>query len=417
MLAGADMRMVTKNTGSIVWRRSLAAVLALQLTVTGCSTPERLPAVPSASEIRADTGLGPIRFLVSRETESFAAEARNALRKEQAYLASTGHQGPMPPVNYLAISGGSDNGAFGAGLLNGWTAAGTRPDFKAVTGISTGALIAPFAFLGPKYDHVLREVYTQTSQQDIFKKRGMLHGLFADGMADTAPLAALIARYTDQAFLDAIAAEYAKGRLLLVGTTNLDTLEPVVWNMTAIAASKDPRAPELFRKVLLASASIPGGFPPVMIDVDMDGTHYQEMHVDGGTVAQVFLYPPSLHVADASSAEGVERKRAVYVIRNARLDPDWASVERRVMPIASRAISSLIQSQGVGDLYRIHATAQRDGIDFNLAYIPPTFTVPHNEQFDPNYMQQLFATGQEMAAKGYPWQKYPPGYEASANRK
>jgi hypothetical protein len=417
MLAEADIRTVTKSMGSMVWRRGLAAVLALQLTVTGCSTPERLPAVPSASEIHADTGLGPIRFLVTRETASFAEEARNALRKEQTYLASTGHQGPMPPANFLAISGGSDNGAFGAGLLNGWTAAGTRPEFKAVTGISTGALIAPFAFLGPKYDHVLKEVYTQTSQQDIFKKRGMLKGLFSDGMANTAPLAALIARYTDQSFLDEIAAEYAKGRLLLVGTTNLDTLEPVIWNMTAIAASKDPRAPELFRKVLLASASIPGGFPPVMIDVDMEGAHYQEMHVDGGTVAQVFFYPPSLHVADESGAQGVERKRAVYIIRNARLDPDWASVERRVMPIASRAIASLIQAQGIGDLYRIHTTTQRDGIDFNLAYIPSSFTVPHREQFDTNYMQQLFAMGQDMATKGYPWKKYPPGYEAPVNQK
>jgi hypothetical protein len=406
------MRVFRKSTGSTLWRSSLAAVLALQLTVTGCSTPERLPAVPAASAIRADTGLGPIRFLVTRDTASFTEEAKNALRKEQAYLASIGHQGPMPPANFLAISGGSDNGAFGAGLLNGWTAAGTRPDFKAVTGISTGALIAPFAFLGPKYDHVLKEVYTQTSQQDIFKKRSMLKGLFSDAMADTAPLAALITRYTDQSFLNEIAAEYAKGRLLLVGTTNLDTLEPVIWNMTAIAASKDPRAPELFRKVLLASASIPGGFPPVMIDVDIEGSHYQEMHVDGGTVAQVFFYPPSLRVADVSAAQGVERKRAVYIIRNARLDPDWASVDRRVMPIASRAISSLIQAQGIGDLYRIYSTTQRDGIDFNLAYIPSSFTVPHREQFDTNYMQQLFATGQDMATKGYPWQTHPPGYEA-----
>jgi hypothetical protein len=416
MLSEADMQIMGRFIAGVFRRHSLAAVLAFQLVITGCSTPQRLPAVPSASVIRADTGLGPVRFLIARETDSFADEARSALRKEQAYLASVGHQGPMPPADFLAISGGSDNGAFGAGLLNGWTAAGTRPVFKAVTGISTGALIAPFAFLGPKYDYVLKQVYTQTSQKEIFRKRGLLKGLTGDAMADTAPLSALIARYTDQAFLDEIAGEYAKGRLLLVGTTNLDTLEPVIWNMTAIAASKDPRAPDLFRKVLLASASIPGGFPPVMIDVTIGGTHYQEMHVDGGTVAQVFFYPPSMHVADVSGP-GLERKRSVYIIRNARLDPDWASVERRTMPIAGRAISSLIQTQGIGDLYRIHATTQRDGIDFNLAYIPSDFIVPHLEQFDTNYMRKLFATGQDMAAKGYRWQKSPPGYETTVIKK
>src|SRR5205814_7495067 len=115
-----------------------------------------------------------------------------------------------------------------------------------------------------------------------------------DAIADSAPLYHLVERYADQSLMDAIAAEYAKGRLLLVGTANLDSLEPVIWNMTAIAASRDPNALTLFRRVLLASASIPGAFPPVMIDVNAGGTHHQEMHSDGGAVAQVFVYPPSL---------------------------------------------------------------------------------------------------------------------------
>jgi predicted acylesterase/phospholipase RssA len=406
-----NMRIFGKIIDRPSWRSTLTVALALQLTVSGCSTPERLPAVPSASTAQAQTGLGPVRYMVARETDSYVAEAFEALRKEQAYLASTGHSGPMPPANFLAISGGSDNGAFGAGLLNGWTAAGTRPVFKAVTGISTGALIAPFAFLGPKYDHVLKEVYTQTSQKDIFKKRGLLKGLFGDAMADTAPLARLIARYVDRPFLDEIAAEYAKGRELMVATANMDTLEPVIWNMTAIANSKDPRAVELFRKVLLASASIPGGFPPVMIDVEVDGKHYSEMHVDGGTVTQVFLYPPYVQLKNLTAAQGRDRQRAIYIIRNGRMDAEWSSVERRVLPITKRAIASLTQRQGMGDLYRIYAVAtQRDGMDYNLAYIPPTFDVPHREEFDTNYMQQLYSTAEEMAIKGYPWQKYPPGY-------
>jgi len=383
--------------------------LAIALTgASGCATPDRLPAVPYASLPQAAAAAqGPVRFLVARESDSFAAEARSALAKERQWLASQGNTGALPPAYYLAISGGGDNGAYGAGFINGWTASGTRPLFKGVTGISTGALIAPFAFLGPKYDYVLQRVYTQTSQKDIFKKRGLIKGIFGDGLADTRPLASVIASYVNQPFLDEIAAEYAKGRVLLIGTTNLDSLEPVIWNMGAIAASKDPGAIKLFRQILLASASIPGAFPPVMIDSSLGGTHYQEMHVDGGTVAQVFLYPPSLSFAGAP-----ERKRVLYIIRNARMDVEWLSVERRTLSIATRAIASLTRTQGIGDLYRIYTTTQRDGIDFNLTYIPASFNVPHNEEFDTNYMRSLYGVGFEAAKAGYQWQKYPPGFES-----
>jgi predicted acylesterase/phospholipase RssA len=226
-------------------------------------------------------------------------------------------------------------------------------------------------------------------------------------MADTRPLAQTIASYVNRQLLDDIAAEYAKGRLLLVGTANLDTMEPVIWNMTAIAARKDPEAIALFSKILLASASIPGAFPPVMIDVNLEGTHYQEMHVDGGTAAQLFLYPPSLTLAN-----GPQRKRFAYIIRNARLDPEWASTDRRTMTIAMRAIDSLTRTQGIGDLYRVYATTQRDGVDYNLTYIPATFNVPHKEMFDTAYMKALYDVGLQAAKSGFQWQKYPPGFEA-----
>lgn len=393
---------IFKRTG---W---LALAVALQLAAGACSTPDRLPAVPLAVSAQAKPVPVPIRYLVARETDSFAAEAARVNEREQAYLASRGHTGPPPPAYFLAISGGGDNGAYGAGVLNGWTASGTRPEFKVVTGVSTGALIAPFAFLGPRYDYVLEKVYTATSQRDIFKKRSLLSGLFGDAMADTAPLQGIIASYVNQALLDEIAAEGEKGRVLLVATANLDSLEPVIWNMTLLAASKDPRAITLFRQVLLASASIPGAFPPVMIDVEVDGVRYQEMHVDGGTMAQVFFYPPS---ANLGQLNAVQRKRVLYVIRNARLDADWASVNRRTMTIAARAIASLTRTQGVGDLYRIYATTQRDGIDFNLTFIPPTFTTPHLEEFDTNYMRELYSVGQKAALAGLDWHKFPPGFE------
>ena len=392
------------------WSRCLLLAAAMQLGVTGCSTPDRLPAVPlsaSAVSVEPITSSTPVRYLVARESDSFTAEAVRSLEKEKAWLESQGKGGTLPPVAFLAISGGGDNGAYGAGFLNGWTAAGTRPEFKAVTGVSTGALIAPFAFLGPKYDFVLERVYTQTSQKDIFKKRGLIKGVFGDAMADSRPLAETISAYVNQQLLDEIAAEYAKGRVLLVGTANLDSLEPVIWNMTAIAASKAPNSIPLFRSILLASASIPGAFPPVMVDVDVGGTHYQEMHVDGGTMAQVFFYPPSANIAQL----GGTRQRTLYIIRNARLDADWASVERSTMSIAARAIGSLTRTQGIGDLYRIYTTTQRDGIDFNLTFIPRSFNTPHLEEFDTNYMRSLYAVGREAALSGYKWEKYPPGFE------
>jgi len=326
---------------------------------------------------------------------------------ERKYLASLGRTGAMPPAAFLAISGGGENGAFGAGLLAGWTG---RPDFKIVTGVSTGALTAPFAFLGPKYDAVLREVYTNTTDAGIYKKRSMISGIMGDAMATTLPLQKLVERLITPAFLAEVAAEYDKGRLLLVGTTDLDARDAVIWNMTAIAASNDPDALALFRQVLVASASIPGAFPPMMIDVTVDGKHYQEMHVDGGATAQVFIYPPNFHLHDVARAEGFDRPRTLYIIRNAQLDADWGDVDRRTMSIATNAITSIIHAQGNGDLQRMYLTAQRDILDYNLALIPADFKAVSKGEFDPVYMRQLYARGQDMASKGYPWMKYPPGY-------
>lgn len=392
------------------WLKAGLAIAGTQIWLAGCAAPGRLPAVPLSATSQTVAAPGSTRFLVSRESDSFKAEALSALAKERQWLAAAGHLPgqELPPAYFLAVSGGGDNGAYGAGFLNGWSASGTRPQFKVVTGISTGALIAPFAFLGPNYDYVLQRVYTTTSPKDIFKKRGIIKGFFGDAMADTRPLAKVIDSYVTPALMGEIAAEYAKGRLLLVGTTNLDSLEPVIWNMTAIAASNDPGAMSLFKKVLLASASIPGAFPPVMIDVDVAGKQYQEMHVDGGTIAQVFLYPPSLSVAGAP-----QRKRILYIIRNARLDADWASTERRTISIAARAISSLTRTQGIGDLYRIYTTSARDGIDFNLTFIPSSFDTPHTEEFDTAYMRALFDVGAAAAKGPNAWQKYPPGFTAS----
>lgn len=382
-------------------------------SLTACTSLTRLDAVPATLCGEARVPLsdvpGPIRFRVDDATSAaaLADELVQSWEREREYLASQGHQPPLPPAAFLALSGGGDKGAFGAGLLNGWTAAGTRPQFKLVTGISTGALIAPFAFLGPAYDRHLEEFYTTTSSKDILEARSLIAGLTGDAMADTQPLRTLLEKIVTREFLDQIAAEHGKGRELWIATTDLDHLHRYIWNMTRIASSQDPAALDLFISIMLASASIPGEFPPVLIDVEAGGRTYQEMHVDGGTMAQVFVYPIGLDFGALAAEHKAPRQRTLYVIRNARLDPEWAQIERRTFKIASRAISSLIQTQGMGDLYRIYLTAQRDGLDFNLAYIPSSFKFPHRKHFDTDYMRALFQTGHDLAAREYPWEKTP----------
>ena len=343
-------------------------------------------------------------------------EGMRALEREEAALRAAGNARPgkggvkLPPVNYLAVSGGGDNGAFGAGLMNGWTETGTRPEFKLVTGVSTGALIAPFAFLGPDYDSALREVYTTMTPEKVFRMRGISAAVFDDAMADTSPLAEVIATYADQKMFDAIAREYGRGRLLVIGTTDLDAQRPVLWNIGALASSGHPQALALFRKILRASAAIPGAFQPVMIDVEIDGHKYQEMHVDGGAIAQLFLYPPTIDLRRT----GVDRKRYAYIIRNARLDPNYGISERRTVSIAGRAIDTMLASSGQNDVLRAYFVTQRDGVDYNLAYIGADFTASKSGEFDKTYMNALYDYGYQQGKGGHAWHKTPPSLETPA---
>jgi predicted patatin/cPLA2 family phospholipase len=312
---------------------------------------------------------------------------------------------------YLALSGGGENGAYGAGVLAGWTASGTRPEFTMVTGISTGSLIAPFAFLGPAYDQQLTDIYTKYSTDDLVIKRSVIGMISAASAVDTAPLKKIIASYVDANLINAIAAEHRKGRRLFVGTTNLDAGRPVMWNIGAIANSTDPRAPELIHKILLASASIPGAFPPVLINVEADGKVYDELHVDGGTTTQVFVYPVGIDWKAVTKKLKVPGRPDLYVIRNASLDPTYEPVKPKLVPIAGRSISSLIRTQGIGDTYRIYLSAQRDGLRYHLAFIPKDFDAKPEEAFDLAYMRQLYDVGYEQGKAGTAWSSTPPGFE------
>ena len=392
-----------------------ALVMIACALLAGCNALPRLGAVPDRFAARAVLlGLEDIRYVVGDEQDMqrLSRDVADTWPRERTWLAAQGKSiNTLPPSNLLALSGGGDNGAFGAGLLNGWTTSGTRPEFLLVTGISTGALIAPFAFLGPKYDAVLRDLYTRNQRADIISIRSWWAVLTDDSVADTAPLRSQLRKHIDRAFLDEVAAEYTKGRELWISTTNLDARQRVIWNMTKLAASKHPRALDLFHDVMLASAAIPGAFPPVMFDVELDGKPHQEMHVDGGTMAQVFVYPPNVKLAELSKSEGGDRQRHMYVVMNTRIDPEWAQTERRVISIAGRAISSMIHTQGVGDLYRIYLTAQRDKVQFNMTHIPEDFQHLHPEEFDNSFMQALYERGYQLAISRRAWKQLPPGFE------
>jgi predicted patatin/cPLA2 family phospholipase len=388
-----------------------AAVLAICISfLSACAVFQRgSPVPPSETNEATVLGLPNGRFFVDR-TEAILAEQERALIRE-AKTFGVPRGGTLPAANLLSLSGGGDNGAFGAGLLIGWTAHGDRPTFKYVAGVSTGALIAPFAFLGPDYDGSLTDVYTNVDPSKIYEKRFITAALTDDAVADTTPLYETISRYVDNKVLTRIAAEYEKGRLLIIQTTDLDAGRAVLWNIGAIAASGDSRALDLIRHILLASASIPAAFPPVMFDVEADGKHYQEMHVDGGAVSQIFLIPLSANPRVALEKTGYRRAAAAdYIVFNSRLRTEWSDVDRQTLSIAQKAVSTMINYNRIGDLSQMYAVTQRAGASFNLAYIGDDFQAEHKEDFDQAYMRALYQYAYQKAAKGYPWQHALPAF-------
>ena len=392
-------------------KKSVLKLLLIQICVVlisaGCSSlPERNPLPESLSDIAEIPGIDGARDWADEppaEIDDWLNLTKDDLKKR--YPATYGRE-----HNYLAISGGGQRGAFGAGLLYGWTEAGTRPEFTMVTGVSTGALIAPFAFLGPDYDHVIREIYTSYSTTDIIKPRSSLKALFGDGATDASPLREKLVRYVDEDVMAAIAAEYKKGRVLDIVTTNLDAARPVAWNIGRIASVGTPQALQLIRDVMQASASIPAAFPPVMFEVEANAKRYDELHVDGGATSVVYLYPIGLDWGKLAEKLEVKGKPKVYILRNGVWRKDWQSVERSTIPIALRSMDSLMGSAVLGDAYRIYLATQRDGIEYHLAYIPESFDEQSSEPFDKEYMNKLFNEGRKMAVEGYQWKRSPPGY-------
>lgn len=315
-------------------------------------------------------------------------------------------------ISFLSLSGGGADGAFGAGFLCGWTKRGDRPVFGLVTGISTGALIAPFAFMGSDYDPFIEMFYTTFETSDLVLQRSYVSAISGDSVYSTEPLKEALKKFVNHEFIAKIAIEHSKGRRLLIGTTNLDAMRPVYWDIGALAQYGTPEADQLIRDVILASASVPVAFPPVYFKVKAGDKIYDEMHVDGGVSNQVFSYPPSIHLAEELEKIGEKRKIILYIIRNDVLVTEGVQVEPYIGGIAARSLAGLIRNQGIGDLYRMYYTAQRDGVDFRLTFIPPDYNEEAEELFSPIYMTKLFMLGHSMAKAPHPWHTAPPSTTA-----
>jgi hypothetical protein len=407
---------VPKRWGILVRVRGLRRLIwygAVVFSLAACASMPRNP-VPSGLESDATVvGMGgeTVRFWGDVPPPNVDAMAREKWAQVRASHRQLPKENGRPVVSFLALSGGGADGAFGAGVLAGWTTRGNRPEFDLVTGVSTGALTAPFAFLGPRYDDALKKVFTESTTSDIAIVRPVRGLLGGESLASNAPLAKVVAFYVNDAFLKEVAAEYLKGRRLLIGTTNLDAQRPVIWDMGKIAASGHPQAIELFRKILLASAAIPAVFPPGFVEVAANGTVYEEMHVDGGATREVFLLPTQILAKNVDSTLNVKPIRRSYIIRNGRVGPEWKAVKPRTLSIAGRSISTLIKNQGIGDLYELYAFTKRNGVDYNLIYIPSNFPDTSTTAFDPVYMTKLYDLGFQMARNGNSWKKVPPRWD------
>jgi hypothetical protein len=365
------------------WIAATAALLA------GCAADRQYPApvLPSSTQLAAvDNGA-----------------------TERATVFSAPHIPAAAPVprNVLVLSGGGMNGAYTAGVLKGWTASGTRPQFDVVTGVSTGALIAPFAFLGTECDAALEQLYTSMRQENIFR----LRLVFFDSLASSEPLARQIAATATPEILQKIAAAHGQGRRLYVGTTNLDTKQLVVWDMGAIAARNTPESSSLFQKVLLASCSVPGLLPPVPIDVEIDGRRFTELHVDGGVTACLFLRPAMIGIG-AGGPLPPHMRPSIWVIVAGKLRQAAAPAKRELFSIAGQSINTVLQAKMEGELTRLFLLARYAKADFKLAGIPQDYDLPADAMsFRPSAMRQLFDEGYGGGKDGTAWQSSPPGFE------
>jgi len=389
---------------TVAFRSANLVLIGIALALGGCTgVTSRPPPVPEPLVGDAQLPDYPrVRHIHGFREAEFIADYQAAMRAARPDPAG---------VALLSLSGGGPNGAFGAGVLVGWSETGTRPQFQVVTGVSTGALAAPFAFLGAAYDDRLTKAYTTLHDADLFipqVKRSLFRLLRVDSLTSNTPMDPVLAALIDQPMLEEIGREYARGRRLYVCTHEMVSGHAVYWNLTAVAASGRPGALELFRKILIASASLPIVFPPQYFEVEAGGTRHTEVHMDGGLSRQAFFHMNGARAGLAARPDGSPMPLTAYVIRNGRVRSKYDAITPTVVPIALRTIEALVSAEGVGDLYRIYSQTLEEKADFQLMLIPEDFPLKHHGMFDPAFMRRLFELGRQNIKSAQPWSPRPP---------
>lgn len=386
------------------------ALLLLVLAAAGCR-----------SDGAKETTNSPPHWANSHTDLSQSAEADPSPERDAATALqlATSRQSVVPggkPLNVLCLSGGGQYGAYAVGLLCGWTARGDRPEFDVVTGISSGALIAPLAFLGSRYDAVLQREWNTLRTEDLFRYRPVpLHVLRDKSLASSTPMQERIACiYTDEVVAE-IGQAHRCGRRLFIGTMILHSRRLIVWDIGAVATCGRPDAAELVRKILLASSSIPGLVPPVELPVEVNGQCLTEVHGDGGAVAQTFLrfgaHHPRPHPADPAARWLVGSN--LYVIAGGKLFIDPVAGELGFLTRATGAVSATLYALYRADLWRLYSYCQASGMAFHHTAIPTDLSTPgRSTQFDPEVLRIMFTSGYDASMTGQPWRTTPPGLES-----
>lgn len=313
-----------------------------------------------------------------------------------------------PPRHVLALSSGGLYGAYSSGFLAGWSDTGTRPEFDVVTGVSTGALIAPLAFLGPEFDDRMQQLYTSIRAEDVFKIRAWVTIPFKDAVASSAPLRKLIESQVTPELMERVAAEHRKGRRLYVGTTNLNTRRLVVWDMGAIAARPCPEGCRLFRDVLLASCSVPGMLPPVPFTVEVDGQTITELHADGGVSSQIFV-PPIVFKTAGGDGKTPGTGGNLYAVVSGKLYPDATPVKQRVLPILGATTGTIMYAHCRSELMSLYGQAKLAGMTYHLTALRQDLLVNADTSmtFNQEEMTRLYAEGVRDGLAGPGWRCDP----------
>lgn len=375
------------------------------LLTLGCSNrgPTKaqspLPTAKNVIDLSVEAGGYPL-------VESSLAEALQSVPK-----ADPVNRPGQKPLHVLALSGGGQYGSYVAGILCGWQDAGYRPDFDVCTGISSGALIAMLAYLGPKYDPELRRVFTTLKQRDLFRYRPALYLIRYRSIASSDPIKRQIDTTIDEEFMDDLRIAHQSGRRLFVGTMHLQSRRLVIWDIGALACSGRPDANVLVKKVILAATSISGLVPPVEFEVEVNGCRYVEEHVDGGGASQVFVrFGPHHPRYDPAQPGPWLSGSQLYLFAGGKLYADTIEGDMGFLNRVTSTVSGTLYALYRTELHKMYSLCAMSGMQFNLVAVPQEKkTAVKSMTFEPEVMQDLFALGYSYGYNGIPWRHTPPG--------